>query len=447
MALTRDVVTLQQEIIDCALRERIAVNRKSAISFFESAFEQSFCRSHRRMRRKKEYAEIIQDFSLYRFTGRNGFDLPVIQRKRSFAPLSSVPTTTPKRSNDVSLLFSVVLGKNIPIRLKNDARSVDIEDSEQMDIGLVVKIQLRGKSYYTRAVKYKDFLSNTPFWNETLCIPLDWINDENNVNPLSCTENEMVSISVFDCVDIDMRSRGGFYDDEDTRLLHQLFLGSASVPLSTLLRRSHFDGYIRCSSPADIFGYSKQSSSFLAGNTDGNDQHYCPRATELLLRVHAAIDPITTTPSRSLPEYPADESPAILSRINHWVESYMQGSIFTILWPIMNGISCLASRFLMEQNPPRLQMTPEACAHYVSLIPGRGSWKALEKLEMDKNIMLQSQQVLNILAASKEERAILLANFFLYLSEHKPSEYGANIYLILGVSIPEGNSVRDLLDE
>ena len=331
----------------------------------------------------------------------------------------------------------------MPMRLKNKTESIDVEDSEEMNIGLVARIQLRGKSYYTRAVKCEEFPSNTPFWNETVSI--DWINDEDHCNLLTHAENETVLISVFDCVDIDMRSHGGFYDDEDTHLLHQLYLGSASLPLSTLLRHGHFDGYIRCSSPADIVGYSKQSSLPFVSNTDDSDQHYLPHTAELMLRIYAATDPMITTPPRSSFEYQPDESSVILSRIKHWTRSYMQDSSFTVLWPNMNGISCLASRFLNQQNPPRLHMTPEACAHYVSLIPERSSWKALEMLSMDKNLLLPSQQVLNIIAGSREERAILLANFFLYLSEHNTSEYGADIYLILGFSIPEGNAVRSSL--
>jgi hypothetical protein len=72
----------------------------------------------------------------------------------------------------------------------------------------------------------------SPFWKETLVLPL--IKEGSTVS-LSSLRNEMVDISVFDCVDIDLRRKGGFYDDEDARLLDHRFLVSVFAMISQLL--------------------------------------------------------------------------------------------------------------------------------------------------------------------------------------------------------------------
>lgn len=381
-----------------------------------------------RFRSKKHYNEIVQDVGLLRMAERKGVGLfRFTERKRSFAAPSSLSLLRPhprNPTNGYSLLLSIVLGKNLPMKSSDiSTASTNFSDTEEIKLGFIVKIQFRGKSYFTRTTKcYSN--SMTPLWNDTVKIPLDLIDDLDNLT--IALEKETLLITVFDCIDVDMKHQGGFYDDEDTRLKNYMFMGSATIPLETILRNNgHVDGFMRCSSPNHIVGYSRQPNSSLVGIVDDGELQI---PSEMMLKIHGTIDPMITAPSESRGH-------------DQWSELYMQGTQCAILWTDMDGVSHLASRFLTEQRPPGIKsMTLEACAHYVSLIPSRQDWKSLAKLNIDQNTVLSCQQTLDILAGNTREHAVLLGNFFLHLSK-KREEYHADVYLVLGFSIPAGNTV------
>jgi coiled-coil and C2 domain-containing protein 2A len=111
-----------------------------------------------------------------------------------------------------------------------------------------------------------------------------------------------------------------------------------------------------------------------------------------------------------------------------------------ILWPDTNGVSYIVSRFVTEQRPPHKFKTPESCAHYVSLIPSLTGWMSIEKMNIDRNSVLTSQQTIDILAGKTKEHAVLLANFFLHLTK-RDGDNSAEVYLVLGFAVPEGNTV------
>ena len=118
-----------------------------------------------------------------------------------------------------------------------------------------------------------------------------------------------------------------------------------------------------------------------------------------------------------------------------------------VLWPDSRGNTHLVSRFLTEHHaPPHGFDSVASCAHYVSLLPlfRRGDWKALD--ERDERTVLTSQQCLDILACTPQEHAILLANFFLYLNKKRPVDFAADVYLVVGFSIPEGKTVSFVCD-
>jgi hypothetical protein len=422
-----------QEIIECALSERMTVERDNASNSFKNILDHSSLQNGRRLRSKTQLADIIQDIGQFRFLDRE-FGVPILpRRRRNLAPSKLLLHHSKKSfSNKSSLLFSIVLGKNIPVRNDNSTNS-DADNSEAF-LGSVVKIQLRGRTYYTRTVKSQYMLT---IWNETVTVPLERINEDPGDLPLTLKDESMI-VSVFECVDVDVRSHGGFYDDENTNVLSYLHLGSVTIPLSTVFEYG-LDGFVRCSSPDHFAGYSRHMSTLL-GNTDDESQHRCHPA-ELMLRIHDTTDPMISIPKKSLPEYPSNESLSLLTRVDQWTELYLKDAHCSILWPDINGVCCLASRFLTELNPPRIRtLTPESCAHYVSLLPNRSSWKALQKLNIDQNLVLSSQQVIDILAGDSKEKSILLANYFLYLSK-KRSEYCSEVYLVVGFSIPEGHTV------
>jgi hypothetical protein len=229
--------------------------------------------------------------------------------------------------------------------------------------------------------------------------------------------------------------------DEDTKLLNYLFMGSVTIPLAPVLR---FDGFVRCTTPDYIVGYTNQPSALLPGDFDDGKAQDSTRPAQLMLRVHATTDPIVMIPTKSLPNFLSNESAEVLSRVKQWSERYLEGTNSTVLWSDIHGFGYLASRFLTAQNPPNIRtMTLEACAHYVSLIPLKRTWRSLERLNMSQHLVLNTTQTLDILAGDATEHAVLLANYFLYLGKKNPAEYSAHVYLVLA----EGRTVSIWLSQ
>ncbi|KAL3768276.1 hypothetical protein ACHAWO_012386 [Cyclotella atomus] len=225
-----------------------------------------------------------------------------------------------------------------------------------------------------------------------------------------------------------------------TQLLNYTFMGSATIPLGTVLRMK--EGFVRCKSPDYIVGYINQPNTItMLGNfEDGEAQGSIRPST--MLRIHATLDPIATAPTKSPPDFPRNECREVLSRVQQFSERYLEGTNCSVLWPDIHGVGYLTSRFLTAQNPPKIRaMTLEACAHYVSLIPSKRTWSSLKRLNMSQHLVLTSTQTLDILAGDAAEHAVLLANYFMYLGKKNPAEYNAHVCLVLGCSIPEGNTV------
>ena len=208
--------------------------------------------------------------------------------------------------------------------------------------------------------------------------------------------------------------------------------------MSIILRQGSKDGLVPCHSPDVIVGYDKSKSE--------SDQHQETSNSTTMLRIHATTQPLTIIPPRACLDFPSVESEKLLARVEKWslLNNGYDNTVdhCQVLWPDSRGNAHLVSRFLTEHHsPPHGFDSVASCAHYVSLLPlfRRRDWNALE--ERDERTVLTSQQCLNILAGTPQEHAILLANFFLYLSKKRPVDFAADIYLVIGFSIPEGKTV------
>ena len=225
-----------------------------------------------------------------------------------------------------------------------------------------------------------------------------------------------------------------------------------SLPLDAILRdEGALNGFVRLQSPDIVVGYDLGvgSQSPASRNNDDNhlssimdhrhhEQHRETSSTNTMLRIHATTEPLTIVPPQGQPDFPSVESQEILSQAEEWAILSGFDSADNVLWPDYRGNSALVSRFVTDQAPPPGFDSLTGCAHYVSLIPSFQSAK-LKALEgRDERMVLQCQQVLNILAGTRREHALLLANFFLYLSS---SHFAGNVFLVVGFAMPEGETV------
>ena len=99
-----------------------------------------------RFRSKKHYNEIVQDVGLLRMAERKGVGLfRFMERKRSFAAPPSLSLLSPhprNPTNGYSLLLSIVLGKNLPMKSSDiSTASTNFSDTEEINLGFIVKIK------------------------------------------------------------------------------------------------------------------------------------------------------------------------------------------------------------------------------------------------------------------------------------------------------------------
>ena len=109
-----------------------------------------------------------------------------------------------------------------------------------------------------------------------------------------------------------------------------------------------------------------------------------------------------------------------------------------VLIPGVTGKSWLISRFLYGQAPPlSCGSSMYRCAHFVSLIPFLNNWEAFKVKKYVHTVCSLSQMFLDILAGDWPEHAILLANYFTFLSNQGPVSCKVDVYLVIGSSITE----------
>lgn len=414
-------------------------------------------------KRKSHFSEIVQDVGLFRFADDSEFVFWVPPRKRSLFPSSSFNRriVARKSGDNCSILLSIIGAKNLPegeskiYPMKIASRSNEFEgyttdsgidkslmsNSRSEGLGTLVSVKYKGREIYTVKVE----------GGQASNIPLD----------LSSME-EMIELLIFDVVENDVRHIGGFYEDEDSIFTERRFLGSVSFKIGSILSSTigQIDGFVRCYSPDVIFGFKRSLGN--SSNTDeenagvasendtgrlsimGPQKRHVQTKSNLMLRIFATTEPKICVPKKGRAEIPSKETDHTLSRIRQWYQMHLNfGSLVApetycpILWP-SDQFNWLVCRFLFEQNPPNGIDSVASCAHYVCLIPSLASWKAMKDVGREDDVVLTSQQCLDIQAGNCEERAVLLANYFLYLSQKNPDQFGADIFLVLGFGVPEG---------
>lgn len=428
-----------QMIVHDAVKVRPFVNKQHLTAIFRGFQELK----RLSIRRKHHVSEVIQDVGLFRFAASGGWSMPSLPRKRSLFPKSRqrLPVTKTSAGQDLCsfLLLSIVGGQNFPTKVDGFKASTEQENSLQSNLplvsgndgeGVICKIVFLGKKYYTKPV----FSSMSPQWKETLSLPLGGVLEG---TPIISLRDEVIHISLYDCVTADMAHIGGFYEDEDTKSIEYRYLGHVSLPLGTILANGTMSGFVQCSSPDFIVGFGDESDD--GGVRSIVERHQEP-STNTMLHLHATLDPLTINPNQAgRPDYESGEPGSIMSRIVQWSQLYLNHSADPVLWPDITGSSFLASRYLTQQAPPPFVNTIKSCTNYVSLIPSSDSIDCKSLQVRDEHVVLTSDQVLSILSGTRREHAILLANFFLHLSAGHP-DLAADIFLVVGFAVPEGNT-------
>ena len=482
-----------------AAKQRKAVDKAKLRDFVKRIRDSRQTESRRRRKRQVHMSEVVQEGLLPEFV-KFSFDIGAIAdffvppRKRGLRPIVKKRVAVTALVRSCRLLITIVGARNVPNRVKlgegkapsspkkrarspqrrvrgvNQLDDDDDDDDFNSIVQSFVAVRFQENEDRTRPV-----LGSAPLWKQTLDVPFRPPMGDFSPARLSQVRDD-IQVMLFDSVNVDSAAEGGYYEDENTVRNEKRFLGNLSIPFSTIYMEGKVEGTFRLNAPDVVLGYNRKAMKVVdpgsnqayiddenaenniqddgaGGDTDRTtvpprgptrDQLVMDAEESTYVKIMATLEPLLVAPPKDSFTSVSGEKPLLVNYCKTWVERTLGISKFTnkrvveVLVPDMHGCKWMVTRFLKALEPPPGCNTVLKCVHFVSMIPFLEDWQAFVG---DYDMWCTSQQFLDILAGDWEEHATLLANYFMFLSDQDPENMGADVYLVLGSGIPEGETV------
>jgi coiled-coil and C2 domain-containing protein 2A len=326
-------------------------------------------------------------------------------------------------------------GSRSPQRRNNDEKDADdVEGGDDGDqeidfLNCYAEITFQGKTVRSKCVGGK-----SPQFGQNFHIKLNPDGIEGtSLSPRNLvTIQDEVHIALFDKVEMhtSMQSTRSARRRDPTLRTESRFLGSFSIPFTTIYLNSQISGLVPIEKPIFNFAYNSQFA-------DDDDAK---------LRIMMTTQPALQHPVDDETPPTIGEEVAIARRVDVFVRRLkkrqrLQGRNIKCMAQNIHQESLLITRFIHIQNPPpaldgRGRMkTVESVVRYVSLIPFIDDWQAFQG---ETEVWCTSKEFLELRAGDWEEHALLLLNYMLYLDR---SNSAFEHFLVLGNAIPEGETV------
>ncbi|XP_064382985.1 coiled-coil and C2 domain-containing protein 2A-like [Halichondria panicea] len=268
-----------------------------------------------------------------------------------------------------------------------------------------------------------------PFWNEEISVPFQ--PPDNDFSPGALQKiTDSLYISLFDEVVTDILSDERQRSTNIHHRIEKKWLGSFTIPFSTLHQRERVEGMFRVEVPLVLLGYSQAADEVLEMTTHTH------------LQLFITLEPTLSVLPPLKDKFESEEDPRLLGRSQAWIRKIRdrfpkRNYLATAL--DVGGRHVFVTRFVKAQNPPVEIMPPqdapwtvaamEQLAHYVSLIPFLSDTLTFSG---ECDIWNTSDQFLHMLAGDEEEHALLLCNYLLHC--------GLEAWVVMGHAIPEGST-------
>lgn len=367
---------------------------------------------------------------------------------KKFFTLTVVEASNLPRKNDESLdSFDLVSppairrlksGLEFAPAVRNTFHRPNSGMKEEVSKGIIIQVKFDGKYYTTKSAH-----GINPLWQEAIVIPYP---DTYEGLPITSelTNKLSLDISLFDLVEVDVGvTNGGYLDDECTTFTEKRFLANTSIPLlhSKRLQQSF---YLQI--PDVLFGYSRDYGGGIVQR--GDEEMQLNQSQNEKKKMEKVSFHINTGPScHQINEMEKINASIPLTKegekVRKWQSSFQsrfENRMHKIFYYNSHGEIVLVKKLLqIQEPPPECKGSRHQCAYFVSLLPSIDTWNSFAN-EEDVDLCLSSQQCLDLGAANSITRAVILANYFMYISRETNEEY--NVYLVFGRSLTEGNTVR-----
>jgi coiled-coil and C2 domain-containing protein 2A len=322
-----------------------------------------------------------------------------------------------RRDQACNLCVQVIRGFNLPTRAPGSGQP----EGDATGGELFVEMRFQGQKSATTPIQ-----GPSPQWNQMLQVQVDAPRGEFSPSVLMGMADKL-HINVFDRLQtttkldaIDDPTGSGSIKHDERR-----WMGSLSVPFSTIYSSERIEGVFELQGPGHIIGYSKSNDT--------------PMLQLLITLDPPLLQPqVEDAPIPVLPE-------ALLRRARTWSSSVQQ-----LLPPgsrappyacmTLDGAWALLPQFIGAQQPPPEVTTPDEAARFVSLIPFVDDWPASNdsnssgtSVRRVVDVWCSTAEFIEIHAGDWEEHAVLLCNYLLH--------FGFDAYVALGQGVPEGSTV------
>ncbi|XP_050733212.1 coiled-coil and C2 domain-containing protein 2A-like [Eriocheir sinensis] len=360
----------------------------------------------------------------------------------------------------VRLIVHVARAFNVPVRdpQQQDQGGVGGGGGDEGCVRTLVEVTFQRTTLSTSVAE-----GPNPTWNQQLSFPFRAPND--NFSPGSLQQvREDVFLHLYDQVTQDLLDDPRLRPSTLHHRLHHRWLGSLTIPFSTIYANAKIEGTFALEEPVVLLGYSRDLNTTPVHTTTTSSPVSSPPAaagrfnttnttstttTGSLNTTHLSLY-ITLEPSLPPPEplkaqFESGEPEEIVAAGREWVDSisarYPRRKFRTHVLDLSGRLVCL-TRYLRPLQPPQELVcedpaaTVRRVAWFVSLIP---SLADLTLFPGAGDIWANSEQFLTMLTGDEEEHAVLLTCFFLHL--------GKTAYLLLGSGVPEGETCYVVTEE
>jgi coiled-coil and C2 domain-containing protein 2A len=276
-----------------------------------------------------------------------------------------------------------------------------------------------------------------PHWNEELVLAL--VPPENDFSPVNLSKmNSFLHFNLYDEVVVDILKDERQRSTNIHHRLERKWLGSFSVPFSTLHANSRFEGSVTVNVPPLLLGYSQDQ---VEGMTTVEGESTLGSCCKTSLKIFVSVEPPLPTLPAIQHKFDSYESTEALMQADLWrrkLKEKFPHRHYQATALNAEGQNVFLTRYISPQNPPE-QLLGEGdvaslnlmqrLARFVSLIPNLPDSRFFSRT---CDIWTTSDQFLKMLAGDEEEHAILLCNYFLFTCI--PS------WVVLGNGVPEGST-------
>lgn len=344
-----------------------------------------------------DVAEVVNERDLPVFSVNTSWLNTLFEKRRDLRPKRETHRimAAPKSCN---IVVQVVKGQNMPVR------RVDGMTRNKAQVGNSSTMTLEQQEYVRTFVEisFQDSCKRTscsrgtnPRWDQLISLPFRPPAQSFSPAHLS-TCNDMVNFNVFDEIttsnEVDPRLTR-------TRLMHseQRWLGSFSIPFTTIYHNGRIDGAFSINVPPHLLGY---------------EQPHADR--DAFLFIYATLDPVLTTPPPR-PDRFHYMNP-FYARAIEWVSELKARSPAMSKRAFMSVAGDISSnpqflcRYITAERPPDKYQAPNVFTRFVSIIPFQDDAQA--SLGTVKDIWCTSKDFMALQGGDWEEHAILLNNYF-----------------------------------